>query len=150
MILTDTVPVNATDFAILQIEMLKAIFSLIANSSNVLSNSSIMAIDIWNASYSALSFGYWVAKSFIGSGGVFDVATQNATAMANFSEVLNFLGKNATSVFGDLEGRRGIAAVLKNSTQLVDQNLSLSLARALNESSRLLHKMLSTLNVSFT
>lgn len=141
--------VNATDFALLHIEMLRSLFDLIANTSMLMSNASINAIDIWNATYSAISFQYWVAKSFIGAGGAFDIARQNLTAMQNYSEMINFLGQNATNIFGDLAGTKGMSAVFKNMTTLVDQNFTVSLSRAINESVRLIGKLLMNVNTSF-
>ncbi|MCS7143563.1 MAG: hypothetical protein NZ879_00905 [Archaeoglobaceae archaeon] len=141
--------VNALDFAILQLEMLRSLFDLVANTSMLLSNDSIRAIDIWNVTYSAISFQYWVAKSFIGVNGAFDIARQNLTAMRNYSEMINFLGQNATKIFGNVTGDRGMGAVFRNMTTNVDLNFTISLTRAMNESARLLGKLLMAVNTSF-
>lgn len=141
--------VNAVDFAILQLEMLRSLFDLVANTSMLLNNDSIRAIDIWNITYSAISFQYWVAKSFIGVNSGFDIARQNLTAMRNYSETINYLGQNATKIFGNVTGDRGMGAVLKNMATLVDLNFTISLTRAINESSRLLGKLLMAVNTSF-
>lgn len=141
--------VNATDFAILHLEMLRSLFDLIANTSILMNNASINAIDIWNVAYSTFGFFYWVAKSFFGIEGAFDIARQNLNAMRNYSEMINFFGQNATKIFGDPAGTRGISAVFKNMTQLVDHNFAVSLTRAINESVRLMGKLLIDVNKSF-
>gem|GEM_PF-691452 len=142
------VVVNATDLAVMHVQMLQNLFELMINSSLLLTNPAINPADIWNVSYSAGSFGYWVAKSFIGNGGTIDWTRQNATAMAYFSNAINYLGMNATRIFGDTEGSRGMSAVLKNMTMQLNESFAVSFMRSLNENVKLAYKLLSTVNVT--
>lgn len=140
--------VTAVDLAVMHVQMLQNFLELLINSSLLLTNPAINAGDVWNVSYSAGSFGYWVAKSFIGTGGALDWARQNATALSYFSNATNYLGMNATRIFGDLEGSRGMSAVLKNMTSLVNETFAVNLMKALNENVKLAYKLLSNVNVT--
>ncbi|MEM4616666.1 MAG: hypothetical protein QXY19_06650 [Archaeoglobaceae archaeon] len=63
--------------------------------------------------------------------------------------MINFLGQNATKIFGNPAGTKGMSAVFKNMTTYVDQNFTVSLARAINESVRFIGKLLMNVNTSF-
>ncbi len=140
--------VSAVDLAVMHVQMLHNLFELMINSSLLLTNPAINPADIWNVSYSLGSFGYWVSKSFIGNGGAIDWARQNATALAYFSNATNYLGMNATRIFGDTEGSRGMSAVLKNMTMQLNESFAVSFTRSLSENVKLAYKLLSTVNVT--
>ncbi|MEM4620128.1 MAG: hypothetical protein QW607_07925 [Desulfurococcaceae archaeon] len=140
--------VTAIDLAMMHIQMLQNTFELLINSAILLSNPAINPADIWNVTYSAGSFSYWVARSFIGTGGALDWARQNATAMSYIADATNYIGMNATRIFGDPEGSRGMSAVLKNMTTVIDENFVTQFTRAMIENVKLAYKLLSNVNVT--
>ncbi len=113
--------VTAADFGNVIFQMILATLELMSNTFVLLLNNSISAIDVWNVTYHSASFGYWLAKPFVGEGGALDIASQNASAMKNFSNMVSYLGGNAEVIFGNETGQKGISAVMKNVVGLVDE-----------------------------
>ncbi|MEM2346411.1 MAG: hypothetical protein QXN49_07610 [Archaeoglobaceae archaeon] len=140
--------VTAVDLAIMHVQMLNNLFELVINMSILLTNASIRVDDLWNITYSSSSFSYWVLRSFLGAGGAFDWMRQNITSLRYFADTINYIGTNATLIFGDSTGTKGMSAVLKNTGSKVDSNFVVNMTKMLNESVKFVHKMLANVNIS--
>ncbi|MEM0203464.1 MAG: hypothetical protein QXO16_05860 [Archaeoglobaceae archaeon] len=130
-------------------EIALAIFSLITNFLELLGNvirallhPSVDPRDVWNIVYSAGSFQFWVAKAFFGEGGAFDIAKENTTAMKHFADLVNYVGKNATKIFGTTETTAGLSKVLSSMESMIDENFVAKLLEVLREITALALKML--------
>jgi hypothetical protein len=141
----------------LNFQILENLFTLLivsaTNSSLVSTGTNLNFSNVWGLIYGGLVSSYWNSQA------VYEVlnATQhNVSAMKNFSLAINYLGSNATTVFGDSEGTRGIAYLqkgiyehLKSNPQEVE-SLATSFSKMLKAQVELLIKMMESVNRTFT
>lgn len=116
--------VTPAEFGNLIFQLIVTNLEIMSNTFTLLLNNSISAVDVWNVTYHGASFGYWVANSFLGKGGALDVAGENVSAMKNFTNMVNYLGRNAEVIFGNESGGRGVSAVMKSTVEMINGNFA--------------------------
>lgn len=124
---------SAADLALAIFQTLANLLELIANLCILLINPAVNASDVWNVTYSASSFGYWLIRPFVGEGGGLDLIKENTTALREFANMTKYLGANAEQIFGNQTGSHGVSAVLKNATGMIDQDFALKFWRAVEK-----------------
>ncbi|AAB89149.1 MULTISPECIES: hypothetical protein [Archaeoglobus] len=88
-----------------------------------------------NFIYGQLSLLLWGTK-FLAT--ILGVTANNATAMANFTDVLHTLSENSYHFFGTVEGESGMAYIAKHSyielsqNQQLSEDMAVKFARAVN------------------
>ena len=141
-------PVTAADYGEALYQLLLAVIELMGGSFYLLTNNSVSADDIWNVSYHAASFGYWVAKSFVGEGGALNVMKENVSAMKNFTNLVRYIGGNAEVIFGNASGEKGVSAAIRNLAVMVDEDFALKFWNTAQHGIKLVYKLME--NVSDT
>ncbi len=141
--------VTAAEFGNLIFQLILANLELVSNTFRLLLNNSISAVDIWNVTYHAASFGYWVANSFVGDGGALDVMKENVSAMKNITNMISYLGGNAEVIFGNESGGEGVSAVMKNVVALIDENFTVKFWNALRLGAEVAVKLMENVTSAF-
>jgi len=109
--------------------------------------------NVWGLIYGGLVSNYW--NSFAIQE-VLNATQHNVSALKNFSLAINYLGSNATTVFGDPEGTKGLTYLqkgvydyLKNNPQEAE-NLAGSLSSMFKAQVEFLIKLMQSVNTTFT
>ncbi|HDL90407.1 MAG TPA: hypothetical protein ENG14_05840 [Thermodesulforhabdus norvegica] len=102
-----------------------AILELLGNTFRLLTLNSVSVVDVWNVTYHAASFGYWVANSFVGEGGGLGVASQNVSAMKHFTNLVSYIGGNVEVIFGNETGQEGLSAAMREFSNSINETFSL-------------------------
>ena len=151
--------VTLSEFAQLIIASIDLLLQILENVANLLVYSSVNSSanlnfsNVWGVAYGGLVSVYWLGQVLQE---VLDATKYNTSALKNFSLAINYLGSNATVVFGDMNATSGIAYIQKgvydrlvaNSTEL--NNLALSLSKMLKAQVELLVKLMEAVNKTFT
>ncbi|WP_202319560.1 hypothetical protein [Archaeoglobus neptunius] len=135
---------SAADFADVFYRLILAGLELMSSTLTLMLK--VDTADIWNVSLHAAGLGYWLAKPFLGNGGALDVAGQNASALKNFSNMVNYLGRNPETIFGNEMGRNGLSAVMSNLTGHIDENFAMKFWKTAKLGVKVAIKMLEKVN----
>ncbi|MBO8180018.1 MAG: hypothetical protein H0Z19_05985 [Archaeoglobus sp.] len=141
----------------LNFEILKNFFTLLVvsstNTSLVSEGANLNFSNVWGLIYGGLVSNYW--NSFAIQE-VLNATQHNVSAMKNFSIAINYLGSNATTVFGDPDGTKGLTYLqkgvydyLKNNPQETEK-LADSLAGMFKAQVEFLIKLMESVNTTFT
>lgn len=131
-----------SELAVVTFNLTTNLLELTGNLIRALLHPSVDPKDIWNIFYSAGSFQFWVAKAFFGKGGALDIAKENTSAMKHLAELVNYVGKNATQIFGSTENTTGISKVLRSMESMIDENFAAKLLEVLRRTIDFALKML--------
>ena len=140
----------------LNFQVLKNLFTLLvvaaANSSLVSEGTNLNFSNVWGLIYGGLVSNYWNSFAIHE---VLNATQHNVSAMRDFSAAINYLGSNATTVFGDLVGTKGIAYIQKgvydyltNNTQETEK-LASSFSSMLKAQVEFLIKLMESVNTTF-
>lgn len=109
--------------------------------------------NVWGVAYGALVTNYWTSQILIET---LNATKYNVDALKNFSLAINYLGSNATVVFGDINANSGISYIQKGVYQRLVSNqtelnsLALSLSKTFKAHVELLIKLTEAINKTFT
>lgn len=141
----------------LLLQILENIATLLihASTNNTLAtqNANLNFSNVWGVAYGALVANYWISQILIET---LNATKYNIDALKNFSLAINYLGSNATVVFGDINANSGISYIQKgvyqrlvtNQTEL--NSLALSLSKTFKAQVELLIKLTEAINKTFT
>ncbi len=74
----------------------------------------VKACDLLDVFYHLSCLSYWLTAIFTGNGGILDAASKNVTAMGHFSHLVNYIGSHSKEIFGDMDGKNGVARIVAN------------------------------------
>lgn len=126
-----------------------AMLELVGNASILLANKSVSAVDFWNVTYHAASFGYWLSSSFVGKGSGLGIAAQNVSAMKHFANLVNYIGGNVEVIFGNETGQKGLSAAMKGFSSTINGNFSLQFFETAKFGAKALVRLLGQISNAF-
>ncbi|WP_086975387.1 hypothetical protein [Archaeoglobus fulgidus] len=141
----------------LNFQILENFFTLLVvsatNSSLVSQGANLNFSNVWGLIYGGLVSNYWNSFAIHE---VLNATQHNVSAMKNFSIAISYLGSNATTVFGDAEGTKGVTYLQKGiydylkSNPQEAENLASSLSRMFKAEVEFLIKLMGAVNTTFT
>lgn len=145
----------ATVNLLLQVIENTATLIIVSSMNNTLvnQNANLNFSNVWGVVYGALVTNYWTSQAIVET---LNATKYNVDALKNFSLAVNYLGSNATVVFGDINGSSGISYIQKgvyerlstNQTELSE--LALNLSKTFKALVELLIKTTEVINKTFT
>ncbi len=156
--------VTLNEFAQLLIATLDLLLQVVENVAAVLiqasindtlitQNANLNFSNVWGVAYGVLVANYWTSQVLVET---LNATQYNVYALNNLSLAINYLGSNATVVFGDINANSGIAYIQKGVYQRLTTNqteldsLALSLSRTFKALVELTIKMAEAINTTFT
>jgi len=109
--------------------------------------------NVWGLIYGGLVSNYWNSQVIKE---VLNATQHNVSAMKNFSIAINYLGSNATTVFGDPEGTKGLTYLQKGVYDYLNNNpdavekLANSITSLFKAQVEFLIKLMESVNTTFT
>jgi len=110
------------ELAKLLLEYLDLAMQAVGNILELFDSPSISFPNVWGLVYGAIVVNYNLGQF----ASEFMHTTKNSTpALSNLSLAVSYLGTNATTIFGDLEGSKGVASIQKEAVEVLLTNSSM-------------------------
>ncbi len=104
------------EFARILIAYLGLVMQAICNTLDLFTSPTVNASNIWGLLYALNVLNYnagHVASNFL------QTTKNSSTALSNLSQAVSYLGSNASTVFGNLEGSKGFARIQRNAVEVL-------------------------------
>ncbi|WP_202319758.1 hypothetical protein [Archaeoglobus neptunius] len=116
-------------------------------------NSDLNFSNVWGLIYGGIVMNYWNNHILMS---ILEVTRTNASAMRNFSLTFSYLGSNATVIFGDVEGTKGMSYLQSGIYQYLAKNpgeiekLASNLTKMFKTQAEFLVRLMKSVNSTFT
>ncbi len=115
------------EFAHILLAYMDLAMQALGNIMELLNSQTISFSNVWGIVYGGVVTNYHLAQA---ASELMQVTKNSAPALMNLSQAVNYLGSNATVIFGDLDGTRGIAGIQRRAVAVLLENSSVREALA--------------------